>query len=476
LQNFSLMIPNHTDASSTDNSHIDVSGTSQAGSQAGLLRKWLFVSITIALAAVLALFYIEDPVIARAAIVATVCLTLWLSEIVPPFVPTLVLWSLTPLLLEPLSQEFRLASVLSWSAEPVLALFLGGFALSVAASRYGIDAWIARLTVQLSQGRRLALLALTATATAILSMWMSNIAAAAMMIAALRPLMAPLSANDSFRRALLVGVAFGANFGGIATPIGTGPNAIAIAAVAPRQTITFLSWMAFALPLAIGLLAAGLLLLALRFRVKGVADLPDLSGSLPAGKARWVVALFFVTVGVWLSEPLHGIPSAVVAIVVTAVLFGSKLLEAADLARVDWATLALIAGGIGLGNLLEESKLVNSLATAFPWAEAPCLVRIFALCFASAFLSALMSNTATATMLIPLAASLDPSPSTVILIAIAASLGIPFVISTPPNAMVYGEGGVTGRDLLVPGLVVMIFGCLLVSLTGPFVLKLMGIP
>jgi sodium-dependent dicarboxylate transporter 2/3/5 len=86
-----------------------------------------------------------------------------------------------------------------------------------------------------------------------------------------------------------------------------------------------------------------------------------------------------------------------------------------------------------------------------------------------------MSNTATAAMLIPLASSIDPSPSTAILIAIAASMGIPFVISTPPNAMVYGEG-VRSSDLLVPGLILMILGCLLVGLTGPFVLRLMGIP
>jgi sodium-dependent dicarboxylate transporter 2/3/5 len=103
-------------------------------------------------------------------------------------------------------------------------------------------------------------------------------------------------------------------------------------------------------------------------------------------------------------------------------------------------------------------------------------VLIFTFCFASALLSALMSNTATATMLIPLAMSLDGSPATAILVAVSASLGITFVISTPPNAMVYGEGGLKSSDLLVPGLVLMVAGCLLVSLTGSFVLRMMGIP
>ncbi|HYH45571.1 MAG TPA: SLC13 family permease, partial [Thermoanaerobaculia bacterium] len=372
--------------------------------------------------------------------------------------------------------ELGLRGVLGWSADPVLALFLGGFTLSAAASRYGIDSWITRHAVRLSRGRRLALLALAILATATLSMWMSNIAAAAMMIAALHPLFAGMPLDDRFRRALLVGVAVGANFGGIATPIGTGPNAIAIAALAPSYPITFLSWMVFALPLALGLSAAGFLLLALRFRVAGVARLPELAGQAPAGRARWVVLVFAATVAAWLTEPLHGAPSPLVALLATAVLFGSGLLERQDLARIDWSTLLLIAGGIGLGNLFEQSGLVGGAAGLIPWAEVPDFVRTLLLCLASALLSAVMSNTATATMLIPLVASFDPSPATAILIALAASLGILFAISTPPNAMVYGEGGIQSSDFLVPGLTLMILGCLLLSATGPAVLRFVGIP
>jgi sodium-dependent dicarboxylate transporter 2/3/5 len=439
------------------------------------LRWGLLAAFAVAVVA-LPLALLEDPILAWAAVVGGLCLLLWLSEIGPPYVPTFALWALTPLLLGPLGEEFGLRRVLGWSAEPVLALFLGGFALSAAARRYGIDAWIASLAVRLSRGRRLAILTLTALATAILSMWMSNIAAAAMMIAALHPLFAGMPQDDPFRRALLVGVATGANFGGIATPIGTGPNAIAIAAISETFPISFFSWMVFALPLALGLLLAGLLLLVLRFRVRGVAQLPDLPPQAPTGKARWVVYLFFATVAAWLTEPLHGASSALVALLITAVLFGSGLLDRQDLAGIDWSTLLLIAGGIGIGNLLEQSGLVSEAAGLIPWADVSPFFRTLILCVASAFLSALMSNTATVTMLIPLVGSFDPSPATAILIAMAASLGIPFVISTPPNAMVYGEGGVRSSDLLVPGLILMILGCLLLSVTGPFVLRLVGIP
>ncbi|HVQ37296.1 MAG TPA: SLC13 family permease, partial [Pyrinomonadaceae bacterium] len=385
----------------------------------------------------LSLICIRHPILKRVTIVASVCLALWLTEVVPPYVPTLVLWALTPLLLFGQGDRFSLTQVLGWSANPVLALFLGGFALSVAASRYGIDSFIARLAVHWSRGSRLLLLCLTMAATALLSMWMSNIAAAAMMIAALHPLFFGVKKNDSFRRALLMGIAISANFGGIATPIGTGPNAIAIAAVSSRHPITFTAWMVFALPLALGLILGGLLLLTARFRVRGTArELSAIAAALPSKGARWVMIVFSLSVVAWLSEPIHGVPAAVVALITTAVLFGSGLLKHKDLAKIDWSTLLLIAGGIGLGNLLEQGGAIQAANGSIPWEQLPHAVRLFALCFASALLSALMSNTAAATILIPLAAGIDPAPSTAILIAIAASLGIPFVISTPPNAMV----------------------------------------
>ena len=437
----------------------------------------LLALILIFLCVLLSLVWIQEPVLRRATIVACICLTLWLTEVVPPYVPTFVLWALTPLLLFGFGDQFQLTRVLSWSANPVLALFLGGFTLSVAASRYGIDALIARLAVRLSRGSKLLLLVLTAAATASLSMWMSNIAAAAMMIAALHPLLLEVPRSDPFRRALLLGIALGANFGGIATPIGTGPNAIAIAAVSSNHAITFIEWMLFALPLALGLILAGLALLVARFHVRGkLGELSAVPVTAPNRGGQLVMMVFFLTVIAWLTEPLHGIPSAIVALITTAVLFGSGLLKRDDLRRIDWSTLLLIAGGIGLGTLLEQAGVIRVASTAMPWQELPQVARLFILCFASALLAALMSNTAAVTMLIPLAAGIDPAPSTAILIAIAASLGIPFVISTPPNAMIYGEGGITFSDLAVPGLILMLLGCVLVSATGPWVLNLAGIP
>jgi sodium-dependent dicarboxylate transporter 2/3/5 len=286
------------------------------------------------------------------------------------------------------------------------------------------------------------------------------------------------------RRTLLIGVAMGANLGGISTPIGTGPNAIAVAAVEPIRAISFLDWMFFAVPLAVGMIAVLFLMLlfpAKRARSewweKIAGHSPAVSQKAESGKNSFAfLAVLLATILLWLTEPLHKVPAAVVSLGATSVLFLTQMLKTEDLLKVDWSTLLLIAGGITLGKLLEQSELVKILAGNVAWSEFNPTLALFLLCFASAILSALMSNTATVVMMIPLAAAILPAPSTSILIAVASSFGIPFIISTPPNAMVYGEGGVRFKDLFVPGIVLMLLGCLVVSLTGRFILNLAGIP
>ncbi len=412
---------------------------------------------------------------ARAAIVAALCVLLWLTEWVPVWVPTVILWVATPLLLGPLGDAYRPHRVLAWSADPVLVLFLGGFALAAAIGRQGADRLLVAQTLRLSGGRALPLVALAALATAVLSMWMSNVAAAALMLGAFRPIWEHEAVDGALRRALLLAVALAADVGGIATPIGSGPNGIAMAAVARTHPIDFLQWMVFGVPLAFGLLAAAIALVAVRLRPTGRVALPA-PGAAPRGHGLTRLGVVFgAVIGLWLTEPLHGVPSWMVALGATAALLAVRLLGWRDLLRLDWATLVLIAGGIGLGALLERSGLVAELAARLPLAGAPTVVRLLLLCLTCALLSALMSNTGTASFLIPLAATIDPSPSTAILVAVSASLGVPFVISTPPNAMAVA-GGLRSTDLLGPGLVLMVGGCVLVALTGPWVLRLVGIP
>jgi sodium-dependent dicarboxylate transporter 2/3/5 len=422
-----------------------------------------------AVLAAVSLALIGDPLQARAVALAAFCLVLWLGEAVPGFVPSLLLLGAIPLVLP--GATYRLSSVLGWMADPVLVLFFGGFSLGVAAQRYGIDATITSLAVRWSGGRRLRLLALVMAATASLSMWMSNTAAAAMMLAALRPMIGALDRTDGFRAAMLVAIAVSANLGGMATPIGSPPNAIAVATLEQIQPINLIGWMVFGLPCVVVLLVLGLVLLIARYRLRN-APLPLVgAGVVPIqGRRSWsVVVIFGSMVLGWLTEPLHGIPVPVVAALGATLLFGSGLLGLSDLGRIDWATLILIAGGLALGRMLQETGTIQSLATAIEWGGMSSSIRIALLVGVAAAMSAVMSNTATATMIIPLAYAIDPVPATPVLVALGCSLGMPFAISTPPNALVYGEG-LKVSDLLIPGLVFMVLGCLLVVLLGPVLL------
>jgi solute carrier family 13 (sodium-dependent dicarboxylate transporter), member 2/3/5 len=433
--------------------------------------KLIIVLICTILIAVFSLTYFDDSIKSRATLVAGFCLILWLSEIVPPYVPTFILWALTVLLLNPVSDKFNLTEVLKWSANPVLLLFFGGFSFGVAASRYGLDNLLAKVSVKLSGGNRIFLLVLTVSATAFMSMWMSNIAATAMMIAALHPLISKLELQNNFRKALLLGIAVGANFGGIATPIGTGPNAIAISALAKYRQISFVDWMSFALPITVGLLIAGTVLIVFLYRVKGDFKVEETEVRGLSTEGKFVVAIFILTIFAWLTEPFHGVSSSVTALISAAVLFGSNLLRRKDLNSIDWGTIALIAGGISLGNLLEQAGLISFWADKISWAGMPFTLQVFVVCFVSALLAALMSNTATVTMLVPFALSFIPNPSIAVLVAVSASFGIPFIISTPINAMVHGEGGLNAKDFFIVGFPLMILGCLILALTGFYFLS-----
>jgi solute carrier family 13 (sodium-dependent dicarboxylate transporter), member 2/3/5 len=185
--------------------------------------------------------------------------------------------------------------------------------------------------------------------------------------------------------------------------------------------------------------------------------------------------VFAITVLLWLSEPVQGIPAWLVAVGSVVLLLVFQILPWRQLTTLDWGTLMLVAGGIGMGALLDRSGIVAAMAGQLSMNELPELVQVFALCVVSASLAALMSNTGTAALLIPLAASINPSPSMAILVAVAASLGLPFIISTPPNAMA-ASGGLKSMDLLIPGLILMLGGCLLIALTGLPVLHAVGVP
>lgn len=449
---------------------------------------------------------------ARALLIGGTALACWLTEWTPAWLPTLLLWLGVPALFAGLGADWGPATVLGWSADPVLLLFTGGFALAAAARAQGVDRRIAAAALRLAHGDAWRLVVTSAVATWVLSMWMSNIAAAALMLAAVAPVLDVLEARSPLRRALLVAIAMAANTGGIATPIGTGPNAIAIAAAAPVHRIAFVEWMAFGVPLAAGLLGGVLVVLwwwvhrqTGGARVPVPVLVPDAGavtravGPAPSGThaiahegrheasrtvhgdeargmdrasrphAGRVAAIGGMAIVAWLTEPLHGVPAWQVATALVGVLLVSGALPWRDVVRLDWATLLLIAGGLALGGLLESAGLIRHVGRLLSLEALAPGARVALLVLVAALGSALMSNTATATILVPLAWAVAPAPSTAVLVAIGCSLGVPFVISTPPNAMAVARG-LPSSALLVVGVPVLLVGSAVVAWTGPWVL------
>jgi len=189
-----------------------------------------------------------------------------------------------------------------------------------------------------------------------------------------------------------------------------------------------------------------------------------------------VVVIFFLAVAGWVLEPVHAMPAAVVALGATALLFGSGLLDKSDLARVEWSTLLVVAGGLSFGRLVEASGLASTVAAGVDWQSLHPTILLFALVTTCAILSALASNTAAAAMIIPIALSIVPNPGVAVLIALGASMGAPFVFSTPPNTLAYSQGGFGAHHLFIPGIVLMLVGCGLLIVLGPLLMRLVGIP
>ena len=333
-------------------------------------------------------FLFQSPIHANVSSIAGLCLFLWISELAPPFVPTLLLWALIPLLLAPYDPNFALPMVLAEAADPVMALFFGGFALGIAAERSGLGGRLTRSALRIANDSYPRFLFLVIGITAFFSMWISNIAAAALVFACLHPVLESLDENHILRRNLLIGVALGANFGGIATPVGTGPNAIAIASIASTTPVSFLGWMTFAFPLTVGLLLMSFLFLLWRvWRKRGdwKPTTEPISNTVTNDRSVRVAfpLLLASTAVMWIAEPLHGIPAAVIALGAAAILFVSGMLSRQDLLRIDWSTLLLIAGGITLGKLLERSEIIKDLAERFPLSDINPLAAMFLLCFVS---------------------------------------------------------------------------------------------
>lgn len=366
-------------------------------------------------------------------------------------------------------------------ARDIIFLFMGGFLLSAAITRHGLDRVIARLLLKPFQKSPLSLLAATLCIAAFLSMWMSNTATAAMLVAVISPIIARIPATSRYRAGLMLAIPVGANIGGIGTPIGTAPNAIAYSALnAAGYPISFLGWMAFAVPLLIILLAIALGLLWIFHRpnepidiaAETPSDAPRTLRLTAMGRVTLVVMLLAI-LG-WLTSDLTGIGPGVVALIAAAVLTATRALDRHDVDSINWSVLILIWGGLSLSVGMERSGLAALIASLNPASLGGPLAVAAALALVVLALGSFMSNTATAGLMVPMALALATSQPAelAIVVALVCSFAMPMPVSTPPNAIAYATGHIPRPAMMKLGVCVGLASTLITLAGYQFALPL----
>jgi sodium-dependent dicarboxylate transporter 2/3/5 len=474
---------------------------------------------------------LEPSVLARSmqgvAALAALMITLWLTEGVPLPVTGLLPLVVLPLLhLTGLTRgspgPLTLGTVATSYANPVIYLFLGSFLLAGGLQKWGIDR---RLTLwiltrgKVASGAPTILFAVMGV-TAFISMWVSNTATAAMMLPLGIGILTTLGCKPGvsrFATALMLGIAWAASIGGIGTIIGTPPNGIALGILNTAfandpsyQRLSFVQWMGFGTPFVVLFLPIAWFLLLRVFppeiqvgREVRVSLQEQFKALGPLARAqKRAVAVFVGAAALWILLPFRGafLPAGVagalewfdeyaVGILAGVSLFfvpsgnrrGERLLSWEDSSYIEWGTLLLFGGGIALSDAMFKTGLASWLSTSFisGVGSSSTVLMLGAVVVLSALLTEVASNTAVATMMVPIvitvgrSAGADPT-MLVVGSAIAASLAFMLPVSTPPNALVYGTGYVRIRDMVRGGVLLDLIGCVftvvVLTLIGSYVL------
>ncbi|WP_369985941.1 DASS family sodium-coupled anion symporter [Thalassolituus sp.] len=385
---------------------------------------------------------------------------LWLTEALDV--------SITALLVPVLAVVFNVldtTEALASFANPIIFIFLGGFALASALHAQQIDTAIANKVLDLAQGRFNVAVFMLFAVSAGLSMWISNTATTAMMLPLVLGVLHQLNQEDQRQTYVfvLLGIAYCASIGGIATLVGSPPNAIAAA----QNNLSFADWMRMAGPLSLILLPVMLLVLFSVLR-------PNLNHrfSTEHEPMEWTrprlmaLGIFAATVLCWIfSSPLNsllgGLPKfdtviavgAIIALGLTRVVTWKQIEK-----TTDWSVLMLFGGGICLSAVLKATGTSVFLADHIGsfLQGAPMILVILAVVTFVVFLTEFASNTASAALLVPVFAAIAESlgiPAVILsaLIAVAASCAFMLPVATPPNAIVYGSSFVAQKDMMRTG-------------------------
>ena len=419
---------------------------------------------------------------------------LWITEALPLFVTSLLVIGLQALLLAnpgrwpglgfQSGNSPTVQQILATAADPVLFLFFGGFVLAHAAVKERVDRAMSALLLRPFGGEPKWSLLGFMVVTMAFGMWMSNTATTAMMLALLAPILASLPPKEPFRKALVLCVPLAANISGMGTPIASPPNAVAVGFL--RQSghaIAFLDWMLVAVPLVL-ILALIAWVLLWKWYAPATANLRLAYKTESLSLRGWtVVAIFTITVLLWMSDRWHGLPPSVVAFVPVVALAVAGIFTREDLGKLQWNVLILIGGGISLGTGMQLTNMDEVIANWLPGPEQGGIGLLAALVIGTMLVGTFMSNTAAANLFLPIGISaaavagaegLHPIQAAMS-IALAASMSMALPISTPPNALAYATGVFTTRELVRVTLLISALAAALIIFGGGIIMRFWGV-
>lgn len=406
-----------------------------------------------------------DPKVVLGLSILVFIAVLWLTEALHVTITAILVPVMAVLL-----GVFNTQTALNNFSNAIIFLFLGGFSLAAAMHRQGLDKVVANKVLSLARGRMSVAVYLLFLVTAGLSMWISNTATTAMMLPLALGILSKLNSESGHKTYVfvLLGIAYSASIGGIATVVGSPPNAIAAAEVG----LTFADWMKFGVPTAIILLPITIAVLTwvIKPDLKGNFELDHEPVAWDRGKVI-TLTIFLLTVSLWIfSKPINAFIGGyakfdtIIALAAVIMVAITKVVHWKDIEKTaDWGVLLLFGGGICLSNVLKATGTSVFLAHELTQLIANLGLVSVVLIIATfvVFLTEFASNTASAALLIPIFVSVAQvfglSPMVVsVLIAVAASCEFMLPVATPPNAIVFGTGYVKQTEMMRAGIVLNI--------------------
>ena len=426
------------------------------------------------------MFHIDGLTVVQQRTIAIFCYAalMWMFEIIPAWatsVSTIVL-----LLLAVSNKGFakpemgdlvNFKELMASFADPIIMLFLGGFVLAIAASKVGLDVYLARILLKPFGTKPSMVLLGFLTLISVMSMFMSNTATAAMMLAFLAPVIKTLPADGGGRMSLAMAIPIAANIGGLGTPIGTPPNAIAIGQLASNGIeIGFAAWMFRFVPVVIFMILFAWWLLQHLYPFKATKIEIKIHGETERDWKFWTVTITFLgTILLWMTGELTKLNSNVVALIPFAVYAVLGIFTREDFAKIDWHVLWMVAGGFALGTALNKTGLAAALVEAIPFGNWSAIAVLVIAGLLGWLLSNFIANSSAANLLVPILAVVGSAMAdnlaglggvTTLLVCVAASTSFAmlFPISTPPNAIACSTGLIKTNEMIKVGLIVGILG------------------